>query len=114
MAPETVCLIMQTLYKSTLNEAFTIGQIVDAVVVLKNLPALVFVLPQQSVCAWVSGVSTIDDTEIDVAACRSHVLAKQVVWRASAFPLNVEWLSDPASHTLSKAIACQGSTLDFR
>ena len=27
MAPETVCLIMQTLYKSTLNEAFIIRQI---------------------------------------------------------------------------------------
>ena len=37
MAPETVCLIMQTLYKSTLNEAFIIRQIVDAVVVSKNL-----------------------------------------------------------------------------
>ena len=37
MAPETVCLVMQTLYKSTLNEAFIIRQIVDAGVVLKNL-----------------------------------------------------------------------------
>ena len=37
MAPETVCLIMQTLYKSTLNEAFIIRQIVDAVVLSKNL-----------------------------------------------------------------------------
>ena len=36
-APETVCLVMQTLYKSTLNEAFIIRQIVDAVVVSKNL-----------------------------------------------------------------------------
>ena len=33
MAPETVCLVMQTLYKSTLNEAFIIRQIVDAVVI---------------------------------------------------------------------------------
>ena len=32
-APETVCLVMQTLYKSTLNEAFIIRQIVDVVVV---------------------------------------------------------------------------------
>ena len=32
MAPETVCLVMQTLYKGTLNEAFIIWQIVDAVV----------------------------------------------------------------------------------
>ena len=37
LAPETVCLIMQTLYKSTLNEAFIIRQIVDAVVVSKSL-----------------------------------------------------------------------------
>ena len=37
MAPETVCLVTQTFYKSTLNEAFIIRQIVDAVVVLKNL-----------------------------------------------------------------------------
>ena len=37
MAPETVCLVMQTLYKGTLNEAFIIRQIVDAVVVSKNL-----------------------------------------------------------------------------
>ena len=37
MASETVCLVMQTLYKSTLNEAFIIRQIVDAVVVSKNL-----------------------------------------------------------------------------
>ena len=37
MAPETVCLVMQTFYKSTLNEAFIIRQIVDAVVVSKNL-----------------------------------------------------------------------------
>ena len=37
MAPETVCLVMQTLYKSTLNEAFIIRQIVDSVVVSKNL-----------------------------------------------------------------------------
>ena len=37
MAPETVCLVMQTLYKSTLNEAFIIRQIADAVVVSKNL-----------------------------------------------------------------------------
>ena len=37
MAPESVCLVMQTLYKSTLNKAFIIRQIVDAVVVSKNL-----------------------------------------------------------------------------
>ena len=37
MAPETVCLVMQTFYKSTLNEAFIIRQIVNAVVVSKNL-----------------------------------------------------------------------------
>ena len=29
MAPETVCLVMQTLYKGTLNDAFTIRQIFD-------------------------------------------------------------------------------------
>ena len=34
---ETVCLVMQTLYKSTLNKAFIIRQIVDAVVISKNL-----------------------------------------------------------------------------
>ena len=33
LAPETVCLVMQTLYKGTLNEAFIIRQSVDAVVV---------------------------------------------------------------------------------
>ena len=32
MAPEAVCLVMHTLHKSTLNEAFTSRQIVDAVV----------------------------------------------------------------------------------
>ena len=37
MTPETVCLVMQTLHKNTLNEAFIIRQIVDAVVVSKNL-----------------------------------------------------------------------------
>ena len=37
LAPETVCLVMQTLYKGTLNEAFIIRQSVDAVVVSKNL-----------------------------------------------------------------------------
>ena len=37
MAPEAVCLVMQTFNKSKLNEAFIIGQIVDVVVVLKNL-----------------------------------------------------------------------------
>ena len=37
MAPETVCLVIQTLYKGTLNEAFIIRQIVDAVVVSKDL-----------------------------------------------------------------------------
>ena len=37
MTPETECLIMQTPFKSTLNEAFIIRQIVDAVVVLKIL-----------------------------------------------------------------------------
>ena len=31
---QTVCLVMQTLYNSTLNETFIIRQIVDAVVVL--------------------------------------------------------------------------------
>ena len=39
MAPETVCLIMQTFYKSRLDEAFIISQIVDAVVVSKSLLA---------------------------------------------------------------------------
>ena len=37
----TLCLVMQTLYKGTLNEAFTIRQIVDAVVLSKNLLPLV-------------------------------------------------------------------------
>ena len=37
MAPETVCLVMQTLYKSTLHEALIIRQIIVAVVVSKNL-----------------------------------------------------------------------------
>ena len=37
MAPEAVRLVMQILYKSTQNEAFIIRQIVDAVVVSKNL-----------------------------------------------------------------------------
>ena len=37
MAPETACVVMQTLYKSTLNEAFITRQVVDAVVVSKNL-----------------------------------------------------------------------------
>ena len=37
MAPETVCLVMQTLYKGTLNEVFIIRQVVDAVMVSKNL-----------------------------------------------------------------------------
>ena len=37
MAPETVCLVMHTLHKSTVNEASIIRQIVDAVVVSKNL-----------------------------------------------------------------------------
>ena len=36
-APEAVCLVMQTFYKRKLNEAFIIRQIVDAVVVSKNL-----------------------------------------------------------------------------
>ena len=33
MTPKTVSLVMQTLYKSTLDEAFNIRQTVDAVVV---------------------------------------------------------------------------------
>ena len=37
MAPETVSLVMQTLHKSTLDEAFIVRQIVDAIVVSKNL-----------------------------------------------------------------------------
>ena len=37
MAPEIVCLVTQTLYKGTLNEACIIRQIVDAVVVSNNL-----------------------------------------------------------------------------
>ena len=37
MAPETVCLVMQTFNKSTLNKAFSIMQILDVLVVLKNL-----------------------------------------------------------------------------
>ena len=36
-APKTVSLVMQTLHKSTPDEAFMIRQIVDAVVVSKNL-----------------------------------------------------------------------------
>ena len=37
MAPKMVSLVMQTLHKSTLDEASTIRQIVDAVVVSKDL-----------------------------------------------------------------------------
>ena len=37
MAPKTVSLVMQTLHRSTMDEAFIIRQVVDAVVVLKNL-----------------------------------------------------------------------------